>query len=150
MRRLAEKDGSMTGWYSRNAFLAGWLTLALVGAAFAADPADKMSELERYIRIQIEIGAAMKEFFSTMGPGSGSPPPEKREAMVAQIDQTVASILKKYGLTTDEYNARKREVFRDQEAVDAFLAQHPDLKTQWEALPFKGGGGHGRSRPPAE
>lgn len=140
----------MTGRYRRNAFLAGWVTVALVGAAVAADPTNTMSELERYVRIQIEIGAAMREFFFTMGPGAGSPPPSQREAMVAQIDQTVASILKKYGLTTDEYNARKREVFSDQDAVNAFLAQHPDLKAQWEALPFKGGGGHGRSRPPTE
>jgi hypothetical protein len=140
----------MTGWILKNALLAGCVTLALVGTAFAANQADKMSELERYVRIQIEIGAAMKEFFSTMGPGAGSPPPEKREAMVAQIDQTVASILKKYGLTTEEYNARKREVFSNQDTVDAFLAEHPDLKAQWEALPFKGGGGPGRSRPPAE
>lgn len=133
---------------SRIVFTA-WLLPALM-PAFAADAPSKMSELERYVRIQIEIGAAMKEFFATMGPGAGSPPPEQREAMVEQIDQTVASILKTYGLTTDEYNARKREVFRDQEAVSAFLAKHPDLKAQWEALPFKGGGGHGRSRPPAE
>ncbi len=137
----------MTGRYSRQVLFAGWVFLVLAGPAFAAD---QMSELERYVRIQIEIGAAMKEFFSTMGPGAGSPPPEQREAMVTQIDQTVASILKKYGLTTDEYNTRKREVFRDSEAVNAFLTQHPDLKAQWEALPFKGGGGHGRSRPPAE
>jgi hypothetical protein len=123
------------------------MCLAFNGLAVAADPPAQMSELERYVRIQIDIGAAMKEFFSTMGPGS--PPPENREAMAAQIDQTVADILKKYGLTTDEYNARKREVFRDQDAVNAFLAQHPDLKAQWEALPFRGGGGHGRSRPPS-
>jgi len=140
----------MAGLSLRNALFATWVTLALVGAAVAAEPADKMSELERYVRIQIDIGAAMKQFFATMSPGAGSPPPEQREAMVEQIDQTVAGILKKYGLTTDEYNARKREVFRDQEAVTAFLDQHPDLKAQWETLPFKGAGGHGRSRPPAE
>ncbi len=140
----------MIGRCLRHVFFSGWVALVLVGAALAADPADKVSELERYVRIQIEIGAAMKEFFSNMGPGGMSPPPEQREAMVEQIDQTVASILRKYGLTTDEYNARKREVFRDQDAVTAFLAQHPDLKAQWEALPFKGGGGHGRSRPPAD
>ncbi len=139
----------MNHWRVRNAVLAGCVTLALAGTAFAADPPAAMSELERYVRIQIDIGAAMKDFFSTMGSGTGSPPPDKREAMAAQIDQTVAGILKKYGLTTDEYNARKREVFRDSDAVNAFLAEHPDLKTQWEALPFKGGGGHGRSRPPA-
>lgn len=140
----------MSGWSLRRAILAGCASLALVGAVYAADPAEPMSELERYVRIQIEIGAAMKDFFSTMGPGAGSPPPDQREAMVEQIDQTVASILKKYGLTTDQYNARKREVFRDQEAVTAFLDRHPDLKAQWEALPFRGGEGHGRSRPPAE
>jgi hypothetical protein len=120
-------------------FLAG-------GPGFAADAptqSQKMSELERYVRIQIEIGAAMKEFFSSMGPGAVNPPPDQREAMVEQVDQTVTAIVKKYGLTTEEYNRRKREVFEDDAAVDAFLNAHPDLKTQWDALPFKGAG-HGR------
>jgi hypothetical protein len=121
--------------------------LMLLAPAFAADPPSippKISELERYVRIQIEIGAAMKEFFSTMGPGAVNPPPDQREAMVEQVDQTVSAIVKKYGLTTDEYNRRKREIFEDDEAVETFLKAHPDLKTQWEALPFKGAGGHGR------
>ncbi len=130
----------------RMAVVAVW-SLMVVLPAFAAEapakPLNKMSELERYVRIQIEIGAAMKEFFSAMGPGAMNPPPDQREAMVEQVDQTVASIVKKYGLTTDEYNRRKREVFEDDKAVEAFLTSHPDLKTQWDALPFKGGG-HGR------
>ncbi len=136
--------------YVRHAVLVGWVSLALVGAVFAAGPPATMSELERYVRVQIDIGAAMKEFFATMGPGSGSPPPEQRDAMVQQIDQTVASILKKYDLTTEEYNRRKKDVFKDDKALAEFLANHPDLKAQWDALPFKGGGGHGRSRPPAQ
>ena len=134
----------------RHAVLVGWVSLALAGAASAADSPATMSELERYVRIQIDIGAAMKDFFSNMGPGSGSPPPEQREAMVRQIDQTVASILKQYDLTTEEYNRRKKDVFKDEKALAEFLATHPDLKAQWDALPFKGGGGHGRSRPPAQ
>lgn len=136
--------------YLRHAVLVGWVSLVPVVAAFAADSPATMSELERYVRIQIDIGAAMKEFFATMGPGSGSPPPEQREAMVQQIDQTVASILKKYDLTTEEYNRRKKDVFKDDKALSEFLATHPDLKAQWDALPFKGGGGHSRSRPPAQ
>jgi hypothetical protein len=122
-----------------------WSLLIAVPAVAADSPskAPKMSELERYVRVQIDIGAAMREFFSTMGPGAVNPPPEQREAMVEQVDQTVASIVKKYGLTTEEYNRRKREVFADDKAVDAFLTEHPDLKAKWEALPFKGGG-HGR------
>jgi hypothetical protein len=103
-----------------------------------------MSEMERYVRIQIEIGAAMKDFFTKMGPGAMNPPPEQREAMVEQVDQTVSAIIKKYGLTTEEYNRRKREIFEDDAAVEAFFKTHPDLKTQWDALPFKGAGGHGR------
>jgi hypothetical protein len=82
-----------------------------------------------------------------MGPDAGSPPPEKREAMVEQIDQTVADILKKYHLTTDEYNSRKKDVFKDEAVVSTFLDRHPELKAQWEALPFRGSGAHGR-RPP--
>lgn len=140
----------MSLWRVRNAVLAGCVTLALAGAAFAADPPAAMSELERYVRVQIDIGAAMKEMFSTQGPGAMSPPPDQREAMMRQIDQTVAGVLKKYALTTEEYNRRKKDVFKDDKALAEFLATHPDLKAQWEALPFKGGGGHGRSRPPAE
>lgn len=113
----------------------------------AADAPAKMSELERYIRIQIDIGSAMKDFFAKMGPGEGSPPPQEREAMVEQIDQTVADILKKYHLTTDEYNSRKKDVFKDEAVVSAFLDRHPELKAQWEALPFRGSGGHGRQPP---
>lgn len=130
----------------RQLLVSTWL-LMLLTPVFAADPPSKppkMSELERYVRIQIEIGAAMKEFFSSMGPGAVNPPPEQREAMVEQVDQTVSAIIKKYGLTTEEYNRRKREIFENDEAVETFLKAHPDLKTQWEALPFKGGGGHGR------
>lgn len=114
--------------------------------AFAADAPSKppkMSELERYVRIQIEIGAAMKDFFATMGPGMVNPPPDQRESIVEQVDETITAIVKKYGLTTEEYNRRKREVFEDDKAVEAFLTSHPDLKTQWDALPFKGGG-HGQ------
>jgi hypothetical protein len=136
----------MVGPMSRVVLVVASLCL-MVTPAFAADapvtPPNKMSELERYVRIQIEIGAAMKEFFSAMGPGAMNPPPDQREAIVEQVDQTVASIVKKYGLTTDEYNRRKREVFEDAAKVEAFLTARPDLKTQWDALPFKGGG-HGR------
>ncbi len=125
------------------------LTASPVPATAAESPA-KMSELERYVRIQIDIGAAMKDFFSRMGPNAGSPPVEEREAMVEQIDQTVAGILKKYDLTTEEYDRRKKEVFQDEAAVTTFLEAHPELKAKWEALPFRGGSGHGRRSPSAE
>lgn len=127
-----------------------WFVAVVAASTSAAAPGDKpgtMSELERYVRIQIEIGAAMKDFFANMGPGAMNPPAQDREAMVADIDQTVATILSKYDLTTDEYNARKKEVFADEAAVSAFLDRHPDLKAQWQALPFRGGGGHGRMAP---
>jgi hypothetical protein len=136
----------MVGPIGRVAVIAWAMLFLMAGPGVAADaPAEssKMSELERYVRIQIEIGAAMKEFFSSMGPGAVNPPPDQREAMVEQVDATVTAILKKYGLTTEEYNRRKREVFEDEAAVEAFLNAHPDLKTQWDALPFKGAG-HGR------
>lgn len=128
----------------------GWCLVIGAVTVSAAEPVASMSELERYVRIQIEIGAAMKEFFANLGPGGMNPTPEQREAMVGQIDQTVAAILKKYDLTTEEYNHRKRDVFHNEQAVAAFLDAHPDLKAQWDALPFRGGGGHGRSRPPSE
>jgi len=130
-------------------FALGVLAAPAVPAAAAEAPA-KMSELERYIRIQIDIGAAMKDFFAGMGPNAGSPPVEEREAMVERIDQTVSGILKKYDLTTEEYNRRKKEVFQDEAAVTAFLETHPELKAKWEALPFRGGSGHGRRPPSAE
>ncbi|MFZ5863447.1 MAG: hypothetical protein ACOYXR_11485 [Nitrospirota bacterium] len=137
----------MVGPVSRVVVVAcSWVVL-MAAPGFAAEApsksSEKMSELERYVRIQIEIGAAMKDFFASMGPGAVNPPPDQREAMVEQVDQTVSSILKKYGLTTEEYNRRKREVFEDDAAVESFLNAHPDLKTQWDALPFKGAG-HGR------
>lgn len=129
----------------------GMIVVAVVvmsGVSSAAEaPVKKMSELERYVRIQIDIGAEMKTFFAKMQPGAGSPPPSQREAMVEEIDHTVAEILKRYDLTTEEYNRRKKEVFEDEAAVAAFLDKHPELKAQWEALPFRGAGGHGR-RPP--
>jgi len=125
------------------------LTSSSPAPVTAAEAPATMSELERYIRIQIDIGAAMKDFFSRMGPNAGSPPAGEREAMVEQIDQTVAEILKRYELTTEEYNRRKKEVFKDAAAVTAFLEAHPELKAKWEALPFRGGGGHGR-RPPSD
>lgn len=138
----------MTRFWSRPLAMLCLVVIPFMSSPVSAtDPAPKMSELERYVRIQIEIGAAMKAFFATMQPGSGSPPPERREAMVEEIDQTVATILKKYDLTTEEYNRRKKDVFEDETAVAAFLERHPDLKAQWEALPFRGAGGHGR-RPP--
>jgi len=140
----------MSKLYGR--LVVGLVMLAGLAAppGMAAEAPVTASELEKYIRIQIEIGAAMKEFFSTMQPGRGTPPPEQREAMVEEIDRTVADILKKYDLTTEEYNRRKKEVFKDEAVVQAFLDRHPDLKAQWEALPFRGGGGHGRRPPGAE
>jgi hypothetical protein len=134
-------------------FVLAVVVLALAGSPVstpAAEAPAKMSELERYIRIQIDIGAAMKDFFAGMGPNAGSPPVEEREAMVERIDQTVSGILKKYDLTPEEYNRRKKEVFKDEAAVTAFLEAHPELKAKWEALPFRGGSGHGRRPPSAE
>ncbi len=136
----------MIGPMSRIVLVASSLLFLMFAPGLAADApstAPKMSELERYVRIQIEIGAAMKDFFAKMGPGVVDPPPDQRESMVEQVDETVTAIVKKYGLTTEEYNRRKREVFEDDKAVEAFLTSHPDLKAQWDALPFKGGG-HGR------
>ena len=137
MHRMVRSIGRST------AVLSALFLMSVPG--FAADaPAkapNKMSELEKYVRIQIEIGAAMKDFFTKMGPGAMNPPQDQREAMVEQVDQTVSDIVKKYGLTTDEYNRRKKDVFADEAAVDAFMAAHPDLKAQWDALPFRGGHG---------
>ena len=133
-----------------NLVFAALFAAAVALPAPAAEAPARMSELERYIRIQIDIGAAMKEFFARMGPPAGSPPVGEREAMVERIDQTIAEILKTYDLTTEEYNRRKKAVFQDEAAVTAFIEAHPELKAKWEALPFRGGAGHGGRRPPAD
>ena len=45
-------------------------------------------------------------------------------------------MLSKYDLTVEEYKARSKDVFADDAAVKGYLAEHPDLKKRYEALPF--------------
>ncbi|MDX1411948.1 MAG: hypothetical protein R3351_07305, partial [Nitrospirales bacterium] len=64
------------------------------------------------------------------------PSPERMKEMGQDIDAKLSKLLAKYNLTVDEYLKQSREVFADEEAVKAFLNQHPDLKQRYEALPL--------------
>ena len=54
-----------------------------------------------------------------------------------------SKVLAKY-----EYRKRGPEIFRDDAAVKGYLAEHPDLKQRYDALPLdrigRGGGSTGR------
>lgn len=67
--------------------------------------------------------------------------------MGKDINTKLSALLSKYDLTVDEYKARSKDVFADDAAVKGYLAEHPDLKKRYEALPFdriSRGGSSGR------
>ncbi|MCE7976852.1 MAG: hypothetical protein DYH03_06820 [Nitrospira sp. NTP1] len=82
--------------------------------------ATEPADVEKFVNARIEIGEMMK----------------------------LSDLLSKRGLSLEEYRVRSKEIFADKEAVDAFLAKHPDLKTRYDALPLSrmsgGGGSTGR------
>lgn len=116
-----------------------------IGTGLAAEPAD----VEKFVKARIDIGEMMMNYFSggeRFGEGQ-RPSPEAMREMGADINTKLGNLLSKYDLTVEEYRKRSPEVFADQEAVDGFLAQHPDLKERYEALPLDrmgGGGSTGR------
>jgi hypothetical protein len=115
------------------------------GTGLAAEPAD----VEKFVKARIDIGEMMMNYFSggeRFGEGQ-RPSPEAMREMGADINTKLGNLLSKYDLTVEEYRKRSPEVFADKEAVDGFLAQHPDLKERYEALPLDrmgGGGSTGR------
>ncbi len=104
------------------------------GPALAAEPA----ELEKFVNARIEIGEMMTNYFQGgSGYGEGRPPSAEQMAeMGKDINQKLTGLLSKYDLTVEEYRGRSKEVFADDAAVKGYLAEHPDLKKRYEALPF--------------
>ena len=117
------------------------------GNGLAAEPAD----VEKFVNARIEIGEMMTNYFKGgESYGSGQrPSPEKMKEMGDDINAKLTTLLSKHGLTLEEYRARSKDVFADDAAVKGYLAQHPDLKIRYEALPLNrmsGGGGGSTGR----
>ena len=121
--------------------------ILFAGAASAVEPA----EVEKYVNARIEIGEMMTNYFKGgESYGSGQrPSPEKMKEMGDDINAKLTTLLSKHGMTLEDYRARSKDVFADDAAVKGYLAQHPDLKTRYEALPLNrmsGGGGGSTGR----
>mgnify|MGYP003439163101 FL=1 len=117
------------------------------GNGLAAEPAD----VEKFVNARIEIGEMMTNYFKGgESYGSGQrPSPEKMKEMGDDINAKLTTLLSKHGMTLEDYRARSKDVFADDAAVKGYLAQHPDLKTRYEALPLNrmsGGGGGSTGR----
>lgn len=112
------------------------------GTGLAAEPAD----VEKFVNARIEIGEMMTNYFKGgESYGSGQrPSPEKMKEMGDDINAKLTTLLSKHGLTLEDYRARSKDVFADDAAVKGYLAQHPDLKTRYEALPLNRMSGGGR------
>lgn len=120
--------------------------IVFAGTASAVEPA----EVEKYVNARIEIGEMMTNYFKggeSYGAGQ-RPSPEKMKEMGDDINGKLSDLLSKRGLSLEEYRVRSKEILADKEAVDAYLAKHPDLKTRYDALPLSrmsgGGGSTGR------
>ena len=117
----------------------------LAGAGLAAEPA----EVEKFVKARIEIGEMMTNYFKggeRFGEGQ-RPSPERMKEMGADINAKLSRLLAKYDLTVETYRKRSPEVFADDEAVQRYLNEHPDLKHRYDALPLDRmgrGGGTGR------
>lgn len=120
--------------------------IVFAGTASAVEPAD----VEKYVNARIEIGEMMTNYFKggeSYGAGQ-RPSPEKMKEISDDINGKLSDVLSKRGLSLEEYRVRSKEILADKEAVDAYLAKHPDLKTRYDALPLSrmsgGGGSTGR------
>ena len=120
--------------------------IVFAGTASAVEPA----EVEKYVNARIEIGEMMTNYFKggeSYGAGQ-RPSPEKMKEISDDINGKLSDVLSKRGLSLEEYRVRSKEILADKEAVDAYLAKHPDLKTRYDALPLSrmsgGGGSTGR------
>lgn len=119
--------------------------LLLLGIGFAAE----LTEVGKFVNARIEIGEMMMNYFKggeRFGEGQ-RPSPEQMRAMGADIQSKLSVLLSKHGLTLEEYRGRSKEIFADDAAVKQYLADHPDLKQRYEALPLdrmSRGGSSGR------
>lgn len=106
----------------------------LAGTARAVEP----TEVGKFVNARIEIGEMMTNYFQGGGGYSEGRPPsaEQMAEMGKDINSKLSALLAKYDLTVDEYKGRSKDVFADETAVKGYLAEHPDLKKRYEALPF--------------
>jgi hypothetical protein len=98
------------------------------------------AEIEKYVRARIDLGESMREFFRKRGGapqfgGEGGPSMEEMRKLEAEINAEAAKVLAGHDLTIEKYQERSPQVFADKEGVGQFLAEHPDLKKRYEALP---------------
>lgn len=105
-----------------------------VGVANATDP----TEVGKFVNARIEIGEMMTNYFQGgKGYGEGRPPSAEQMAeMGKDINSKMSALLSKYDMTVEDYKSRSKEVFADEAAVKGYLAEHPDLKKRYDALPF--------------
>ena len=104
------------------------------GTGWAAEPA----EVERFVNARVEVGELMTSYsqgWDRYGEGQ-RPSPERMEEMTAEINAKLEPLLAKYDLTIETYRQRSRDIFADEAAVKGYLAQHPDVKKRYDALPF--------------
>ncbi|MFQ5950285.1 MAG: hypothetical protein ACE5J1_06330 [Nitrospiria bacterium] len=98
------------------------------------------AEIEQYVRARIALGESMRDFFRNrrppqFGPDGEGPDMERLRRLEEEINAHVAKVLARHDLTIEEYQDRSPDVFSDEEAVNRFLEEHPDLKERYEALP---------------
>ena len=137
----------MSRYLSRHIVGVSLGVVLFAGNGLAAEPAD----VEKFVNARIEIGEMMTNYFKGgESYGSGQrPSPEKMKEMSDDINAKLTTLLSKHGLTLEDYRARSKDVFADDAAVKGYLAQHPELKTKYEALPLNrmsGGGGGSTGR----
>ena len=137
----------MSMYLSRHIIGVSLGVVLFAGNGLAAEPAD----VEKFVNARIEIGEMMTNYFKGgESYGSGQrPSPEKMKEMSDDINAKLTTLLSKHGLTLEDYRARSKDVFADDAAVKGYLAQHPELKTKYEALPLNrmsGGGGGSTGR----
>ena len=104
------------------------------GTGWAAGPA----EVEKCVNARVEVGELMTSYFQGWDRyGEGQrPSPERMEEMTAEINAKLEPLLAKYDLTIETYRQRSKDIFADEAAVKGYLAQHPDVKKRYDALPF--------------
>ena len=137
----------MSMYLSRHIIGVSLGVVLFAGNGLAAEPAD----VEKFVNARIEIGEMMTNYFKGgESYGSGQrPSPEKMKEMSDDINAKLTTLLSKHGLTLEDYRARSKDVFADDAAVKGYLAQHPELKTKYEAFPLNrmsGGGGGSTGR----
>jgi phage host-nuclease inhibitor protein Gam len=111
-----------------------WLAVFIIIAAPGKDAAADTDELENFIRARIDIGETMTKFMREQSGMDRST--ENMKKMETEINSKVAEILKKYGMTIEEYREQSPVVFADEAKVTAFLEANPDLKKRYEVLPL--------------